>query len=215
MNRTSRRWRNRLQPHRQEVVLSARIEYEQSGEQRGRSLLETEREEMSEGRRLREDVEHVIEHRLPEDLAEIFGIEAEIRVIACRFGSLTVFFGVVLSGIGLIASYSDFFDSIRLIREHGEFLLRSVLKEKYRRETFSANVHIEYPRLREPYDPPLRFMKHFGQLDPRLMELEAPWAVSRAGRRDGFFWFLLVLCALLFGALGTLVYAAVVQTYFP
>jgi hypothetical protein len=113
----------------------------------------------------------------------------------------------------LIASYRDFFDSIRLIREHCEFLLESLLEDKHRHRTFNAGVRIEYPRLREPHDLPLRYMKRFGMIES-AWALEEPWMPPRGPRRDGFFWFLLVLCLLLLGALGTLVYAAVVQTYF-
>jgi len=219
MRSNSRRWRGRLLPGRREVILSARVDYEQTGDQRGMSISEKGWEENIHISQLREDIEHVVKDRLPDDLAKIFGVEAEIRVIACRFGSLTLFFGVVLSGIGLIASYRDFFDSIRLIREHCESLLKSLLKDKYRHRIFSANVHIEYPRLREPHDLPLRYMKYFGESDlgtiERMWALEEPSVLRRTASRDGFFWFLLALCLLLLGALGVLVYAAVVQTYFP
>jgi hypothetical protein len=73
MSSNSRRWRRRLRPARREVILSARVEYDQSGDQRGMSISEKGWEENAHIGQLREDVEHVIKDRLPDDLTRILG----------------------------------------------------------------------------------------------------------------------------------------------
>jgi len=218
MKSNSRRWRRRLTPKRPEVVLAAQIEYAQTGDQQGMSIRADRKSNDLPLPDLRHEVERVIEHRLPSDLEELFGVEAEIRVRACRYGSLNVFFGVLLSGIGLIASYKDFYDSIQLIREHCALLLRELLQDRYPHRRFNVKVDLKHPYLSNPYDRhiPQRYWKRLGpELAETLWALGEPPTAFQRPRRDGFFWFLLALCTLLLGALGVLVYAAVVQTYFP
>ncbi len=80
---------------------------------------------------------------------------------------------------------------------------------------------IEHPRVPDPSDvPPWRRLRRM--LGPEADELLrfARWAdpqVAPSGtrRRDGFFWYLLFLNILLLGAVGWLVSAAVLRTYFP
>jgi hypothetical protein len=217
-SRRWRRWRSRLAPRRREVVLAAQIEYAQTGDQQGMSIRADQKSNDLPLPHLRDEVERVIEHRLPSDLEELFGVEAEIRVRACRYGSLSVFFSVLLTGAGLIASYKDFYDSIQLIREHCALLLRELLQDRYPHRRFDVKVDLKHPHLSNPYDGymPQRYWKMRGpELTEALWPLGEPPAALHRTSRDGFFWFLLVLCTLLLGALGVLVYAAVVQTYFP
>jgi len=216
MNTNSRRWRRRLLSRRPEVVLVAEIEYSRTSDQQGMSLRGDKSNSDSPLPHLRQEVERLIENRLPSDLEKLFGVEAEIQVKACRYGSLHVFFGVLLSGIGLIASYKDFYDSIQLIRKHCNLLLRELLQDRYPHRSFDVKVEPRHPHLPDPYD---RYMsKRWQMLGPEIAEtlwaLGEPSAALQRPRRDGFFWFLLSLCLLLLGALGVLVYAAVVQTYF-
>jgi len=211
------RWSRRLRPKRREVMLSASIEYAQTKEQSGMRLGEKNQELDISSRRLQDEAKRVIEDRLPADLADLFGIDAKVEVRGCRFGSLIVFFSVLLSGYGLIASYKDFYDSIQLIKEHCNLLLRTVLRDNYPHHDFKVEVETRYPTLPNPHDlySPSRYWKRLG-----LHPSELPWELWESApppqhaRRDGFFWFLLVLSTVLLGVLGVLVYAAVVQTYF-
>jgi hypothetical protein len=203
MRMNSRGWRRRLIPKRREVVLLAQIEYNQVGDQQGMRIGGDRKNNDFQLPELRQEVKTVIEQRLPSDLEELFGIQAEIRVRAF-----------------LIASYKDFFDSINLIKDHCSLLLRELLRDRYSHSSFNVNVFTKHPHLPDPYgesmDMPRRYLKKFGpELVEMLRALGAPPAPPHRARRDGFFWFLLVLCALLLAALGLLVYAAVVKTYFP
>lgn len=215
------RWRRRMLPTRQEVILAARIEYSQTQDQKGMSIRDSissrSKNEMDLPH-LQREVERVIEDSLPADLEKLYGIKAEIRIHGCRYGSLSVFFGALFTGFGLIASYKDFYDSIHLLREHAELLLEALLGDRYPHHSFDVGVAIKHPRLPDPYDfySPRRYWKMLG---PELAE--TVWAFGGAARaaerqrRDGFFWFLLILCVVLMAALGLLAYAAIVKTYFP
>ena len=168
------------------------------------------------------DVSSIITDRLPADLADIFGVDIKTRVIGDpRYGSISIFFGVVLSGFTVIASYKSFFDSIKLIEEHCQLLIRGLLQDKYRGQLF-ANVSRRYPKLDDPRDMYLpkslrRFFggKGFGPgIEDYFLELSQLDGIQ-GKKRDGFFWFLLSLCIILLIIVGILVYAAVVKTYFP
>ncbi len=219
MARKLPRWSRRLLPKRPEVILSATIEYEQTGKQSGMYLGEDSHELNISSKDLEAECKRVIEKRLPEDLEDLFGIEAEIRVRGSRYGSLIVFFSVLLSGYTLIASYRGFYDSIRLIKEHCAVLLNKLLRDRYPHHSFkNVVVKTQHPSLPNPQELywPSRLWKGLG-----IHPSEMPWLLGESSpprgqpRRDGFFWFLLVLCVLLLTALGVLVYAAVVSTYFP
>lgn len=219
MARKLPRWSRQLLPKRPEIILSATIEYEQTGKQSGMYLGEDGHEMNISSKHLEADCKRVIENQLPEDLENLFGIEAEIQVRGSRYGSLIVFFSVMLSGYTLIASYKDFYDSIQLIREHCAVLLNKLLRDRYSHHSFrDVVVKTRHPALLDPHELywPSRLWKRFG-IHPSEMPL-GPLAESSPlhehPRRDGFFWFLLVLCVLLLAALGVLVYAAIVQTYF-
>lgn len=213
------RWSRGLLPNRREVLLSAEIEYSQYGDQDGMYLGDMRQQKREEvpPEMLQKEVERVIQKRLPADLMDLFGIDAEIKVQGARFGSLLVVFSVLLSGYTLIASYKGFYDSIQLIKEHCQLLLRKLLREEYPHRSFNVSVDTRYPALPNPYDlhPGSRLSKRLGFPFSELpRELWAPDPSRGHPRRDGFFWFLLILCVLLLAALGLLVYAAVVQTYF-
>jgi len=212
------RWSRGLLPNRREVLLSALIEYSQYGDQDGMYLGDKDRRlENIPPEMLQQKVETLIQERLPADLMDLFGIDAEIKVQGARFGSLLVVFSVLLSGYTLIASYKGFYDSIQLIKEHCELLLRKLLREQYPHRKFNISMETRYPTLPDPYElsSPFRFWERRGIHPSKLpWELWGSAAPHHSRRRDGFFWFLLILCVLLLAALGLLVYAAVVQTYF-
>jgi len=212
------RWSRGLLPNRREVLLSALIEYSQYGDQDGMYLgdMRHQHDEVPP-EILQKKVERIIQERLPADLMDLFGIDAQIKVQGARFGSLLVVFSVLLSGYTLIASYKSFYDSIQLIKEHCQLLLKKLLREEYSHRSFNVSVDTRYPALPNPYDlhPGSRLSKMLGfPLSELPSALWAPDLSREHPRRDGFFWFLLVLCVLLLVALGVLVYAAVVKTYF-
>jgi len=216
------RWRRRMLPTRREVILAARIEYSQTQEQQGMSIHDSRSSRSSNEKMglpdLQREVERVIEDRLPADLEKLYGIKAEIRIHGCRYGSLSVFFGALLTGFGLIASYKDFYDSIHLLREHAELLLEELLGDRYSHHSFDVEVKIKHPRLPDPYDfySPRRYWKMLGpELTESLWAFGAASPAAERPRRDAFFWFLLILCVVLMAALGVLAYAAIIKTYFP
>jgi hypothetical protein len=166
--------------------------------------------------RLEGDLRNLIENALPRELEEIYGLGVKTRVIAVRDGSIIVFFGALLTAIGIFASYSDFFESIALVRKHCQMLAERLVRDRYSHD-LQVSVRIEHP------DPdgviPLRRIRHFlGHEAEFFMGLPA-WP-SEAGtrlapRRDAFFWFLAVVNLLLLAAVALLVWAAVRRTYFP
>jgi hypothetical protein len=220
------RWSRRLLPKQREILLSASIEYSQSAfrdssqyeDQMGMHLSEKgEKLENIHPQMLEKEVTRVIQDRLPGDLMELFGIDAQIKVQGVRFGSLLVVFSVLLSGYSLLASYKDFHDSIQLIKEHCKLLLSKLLRDLYPHRSFSVSVDTRYPTLPDPFElsSPLRFWERRGIHPAKLpWDLWGSAPLREHPRRDGFFWFLLGLCVLLLVALSVLVYAAVVQTYF-
>ncbi len=170
-------------------------------------------------RELVADIGNVITERLPVDLANIFGLHVKTRIVQTRYGSVTVFFGVLLSGFTLIANYKGFYDSIQLIRKHCELLLEGLIRSKYDGELHS-NVNVDHPKLDDPREMrfPRRLRHWLDHYPPEIAE--AMWEFgsfgsANRGRRDAFFWFLLVLNIILLVALGIIVYGAVVKTYFP
>lgn len=82
-------------------------------------------------------------------------------------------------------------------------------------------VNIEYPTLPEPKYEILsrlfrrreRFFHEFGEEFPDVYPSEL--TTIRTQRRDGFFYFLLVLSIVSLMIIGVLVYGAMVKTYFP
>ena len=213
------RWSRRLLPKRREVLLSASIEYRQSGDQVGMYISDKgEKLENIHPQMLEKEVTRVIEDRLPADLMDLFGVDAKIKVQGTRFRSLIVVFSALLSGYALIASYKDFYDSIQLIQEHCGLLLRKLLRDLYPHRIFNVDVSTRHPVLPDPYElsSPIRFWERRGTHPSKIpWELWGSPPLREHSRRDGFFWFLLVLCVLLLAILGVLVYAAVVNTYFP
>ncbi|MCE5252496.1 hypothetical protein LLG96_20025, partial [bacterium] len=167
---------------------------------------------------LEDVVKDVISSRLPSDMAHIYGLTVKTRVITTRFGSLTVFFGVLLSGFTFIANYKSFFDSVQLIRAHLTLLLSGRLQEKLG-ENLDITVSVEQPKLDDPRESRLpsefrHFFKHM-QFEPEFVEAFSLMAYQRQNRRDAFFWFLFVFCIILIGIISVLVFIAVKKTYFP
>jgi len=205
---------------KREIIMSAKIEYGYEGRREERTITQKMKlENISQGF-LEETVKEVILSRLPSDMAHIYGLTVKTRVISTRYGSLTVFFGVILSGLAFIANYKGFFDSMQLIREHLQLLLRGRLHEAFGEE-MAIEVSVQHPKLDDPREARLpselrRFFRHM-RPEPEFEEAFGLWqllSVRRQTTRDAFFWFLLALCVLLVAVVGALVFAAVKKTYF-
>lgn len=193
-----------------EVVLLATIEYGYQDRNQGRRLRPNSD---SPYERLEKQARHVIEVELPSDLRRIYGLNVETRILDIQAGSLLIFFSAIVSGLGLFSSYSGFFDSVKLIKQHGALLLERATRD-YAGSDFDVSVVEQFPTLPDPSDFGWRRMrKMFG---PEADELWRGWifASHKRSTRDAFFWFLLVFNILLVAALGFLVSGAVIKTYF-
>jgi len=169
----------------------------------------------------RERLEHeacrVIESELPSELRQIYGLETKTQVIAIRDGSLLIFFSVVVTGMGVFASYSDFFESIALVKKHVGMLLERAIRPLVQLQT-DVSVSTEFPRMPDPDDIfwPRRLRRRMGPFAEELLDSGFPWAVRPpVAKRDGFFWWLLIVNLVLLTILGVLVGGAVMKTYFP
>ncbi len=202
-----------------EVILAARISFYRFEENQSGYRDKVEFKNLEAPRdHLEREVRRTIESDLPAELEAIYGLRVRTRFITTRPGSVIAFFAVVVEALGIFSSYSDFFESISLVRKHSAALLERLMEERYTPGpslTSDVSVTVEYPRVPDPDDlhPGRRFWKRFGpEAD---MMFAAGWSGSQPRvRRDGLFWWL-VICNLLFAvALGALVAAAVVRTYF-
>jgi hypothetical protein len=144
--------------------------------------------------------------QLPQDMREIFGIEISVEIKAVRQGSLVVFFGVVIAGIGALSRYKNLYDSVELVRRQADQALCS-LKKRF--GEFRVDVFTLQPRFQDPYDRH-PFFNH-----KMLFEEFGLPSPSHRSSRDGLFYVLLVWGILAFIIIAVLVYAAVAKTYFP
>jgi hypothetical protein len=136
----------------------------------------------------------VLTKDLPSDLFDLFGLRTEVRIQKTRHGSVIVFFTVILSTYVVISRYKNFSDSVRLIRQHAEQLIKWALKARFGQADVQVRIlYSKYVRSWD-YDEPTYF------LDPQ--------------RRDGFFYYLFCLSLIEFVALAALLYHAIVKTYF-
>ncbi len=194
---------------RREVIFALNVEFNQQQVSRGQRLGGSN--EYPE--RLESEMRDVVEKELPSDLKTIYDIDVRIRVITTRYGSLTVFFGAVLSGAALVASYKDFVESMHLIRQHCSQLAQRIVNMRYGGD-WQVGVSIQHPRLPDPED--LVPFKWFRRRFPFPEAYPAPaFSEPPNGRRDAFFWFLVVTNMLLLGSVVALVWRAVSHTYFP
>ncbi len=208
-------WMRRSKLRRSEVVLSATIDYDHQRRKQGMSLRPGRPENESNQGYLESEVQRILTDRLPAELEEIYGFEVKTRIIAVRRGSLVVFFGAAVAALGFFSSYSDFFESIALVKKHAKMLLHQQLEDRFGGD-YDVSIEVAYPRIPDPDDfPPWRrARKMFG---PELDEVLGASGWAAAGRPphgDAFFWFLLVSTVVLLALLGMLVGAAVWKTYF-
>lgn len=200
---------------KREIIFSATIEYVDEEE---RYISRKSRIGDLSFEELGFKVENILCHELPAELETIYGIKTEIRYIGSREGSLIVFFGAIITTYGIIANYKDFFESVNLIEKDAERLLK-LLARKLGIDV-SISVDREYPKnLPNPADwrYGVRFKRLFHKFPPDIAEMileEGENDINIKSKRDGFFWYLVIMNVILFAVLGTLVAAAVLQVYF-
>lgn len=199
-----------------EVIFLATIDYDYGRRTKDMHLGRGQNSEFP-FEKLEQELRSLIASELPSDLRRIFGLDVDTRVIEVQSGSVLVFFGAVITALGVFSGYADFFESIQVVKRHSKLLIERVLRNRYGGE-FDVEVVQQYPSLPDPSDryPWRRLRKMFGPEADEILELSA-WARRRAGqgtRRDAFFWFLLIFNVLLLATIGGLVGGAVVRTYF-
>ncbi len=204
---------------RPEVVFSVTVEYGHKQTSQGRHLrLGGSSNDDFPTDHIESDLRQIVDADLPREMEDIYGLSVKTRVITVRDGSIVLFFGVMLSALGVFSSYSDFFESIALIRKHCKMLVDRLLRHRYSSD-WLVTVEVEYPSVPDPNDivPWRRLRRMFGPEADEMLHLSAWMQGPATGRtrRDAFFWFLLVLNILLLGAVGVLVASAVRRMYFP
>ena len=200
---------------KREVIFSATIEYKDDEK---RHISRNSHGDETSFEKLDSEARKILCQELPSDLDKIYGIKADIRYIDSREGSLIVFFGAMITTYGLIANYKDFFESVRLIKEHGSRLLRT-LERRLHIPDLSIYVKDEYPELPHPdsmrYHSRLKHLFHMFPPDIAEMILETGvYGTNNHSKRDGFFWYLVIMNVILLIALCALVAAAVIKVYF-
>ena len=200
-----------------EVVFLASIDYNYNEKDKGKRLRLSSLQSDNESGSLLTELKRTITSDLPADLHRIYGLSVETRVIDLQEGSILLFFSAAITAVGFFSNYADFFESIGLVKRHAQILLERVTRVRFGPEC-NVSVMEQYPSLPNPNElVPWRKMREmFG---PEVYELwrSAPWFQSAGlgpSKRDGFFWFLLILNIVLLGVVGALVAAAVMKTYF-
>jgi len=163
-----------------------------------------------------EYAKNVVESQLPAELEHLYGFHVKIRLVDTRPGSLSLFFAAVFSIYTIIGGYKSFFDSIELIKEHTDKLLKSGLRERFNIPGWQVDTKSKYPSFEShKYKRDLRHAIMEGDIDD-LEEIISPAIVStNRQRRDPLFYYLLILNIFLIAIIGTLVFSAVKKTYFP
>lgn len=202
---------------KREVIFSATIEYQHYQNVEPRYISKKSHDSNISFEKLESEVRNVLCNELPNELKTIYGIEADIRYIASREGSLIVFFGAIITTYGIIANYKDFFESVKLIKNDAHRLL-TVLARKL---NLDLNIYIDdkYPDMPNPDNMRyhLRSKELFHMLPPDIAEMileKGGYDINNYPKRDGFFWYLIIMNVILLIGLGALVAAAVIKVYF-
>ena len=185
-----------------EIIFQAKIDYTDS---RNRPL------ESDENPEVEQRVRRALTEDLPHDMDTIFGVTVDVQIKGTREGSITVFFGAVIAGVSALSRYKGLYDSVVLLQNQAQRVISSGLNDSNR---YSVSVNAVDPTPDSLEYPGYRWWRRHA---PFPMEFLPPNLAGDSGARqarDGFFWFLLVLCILEAIALGLLVYRAVLKTYF-
>ncbi|MFH1688599.1 MAG: hypothetical protein ABIE70_13905 [bacterium] len=157
-----------------------------------------------------------LNHELPHDLRELFGLEVNVRIKGTREGSLVVFFSVIISTYVLISRYKNFHESVKLIRDQANRILGRRLRSHGR---YNISVGPAYPSILD--EDNCRCRIHDGR--SRRVRGELPIIDEDTGSEPGGYrsvsdrgllTIVLVFALVEFVLLVALVSGAVVHTYF-
>lgn len=163
------------------------------------------------------DAISIINNKLPNDLNSIFKLDVKINVISTRYGSIVIFFDVLLTAFQIISRYKSFIDSVNLIKDHCELLLRSMVLENYGLD-INVNVEAKYPSV--PNHAEIAGERLLNRIKGRSTSninkiIDYGFEnQNRRNKRDIFFWYLLIMNIILLSSIGFLVFAAIKNTYF-
>lgn len=129
-----------------------------------------------------------------------------VKINSVNEGSIEIIFTVLLNAYQYIASISDFFDSINLIKDTAQKLLYKKLRKNYG-DYFNVNVYNILPSTSHSY---IEEMSHWNVKRGRGFPLNLH---NDTNRRDGFFYYLLFSNIVLIAIVIFLVWKAVKTTY--
>lgn len=123
----------------------------------------------------------------------------EVQVQAVYEGSIEIIFTVILGFLNLVSGLKDLYDAVYLIREISERHINKSLSDRFGRHFKVNNVIVPENR------------------DYWRLEEKMRWNWSEdgsVGKRDAFFYYLLVANIVLLVIVGVLVFSAVKAVYF-
>lgn len=148
-----------------EVFFKAKVDYRYNSNIPNRSIRKEDFVGNLKTKTLEADLISLIQEKLPSKIKDIYNIDVKIDIKKVEHGSISVFFGAIIQGVQLIASYKSFIDSVYLIKEHAQELIEQLMKEKYGND-FSVGVDIKYPRFEKHYLEDLLYEKKGRKLFP-------------------------------------------------
>jgi hypothetical protein len=147
---------------------------------------------------------HEIEEELKPFLTKITDLQIlDLRLNGSFNGSIELIFTILFNSYQFIAGLKDFYDNLRLIKNHSNRFIKQRLDSRYG-PVFNVGTNIEYPSI-DRHD-------------------EMFWMMHKEGfpffpndsfnqKRDGLFYYLLISNIVLITLLGLLIFKAV-KTYF-
>lgn len=155
-----------------------------------------------------EDIKHFLSDTIEEDLKKHLikttGIKiTEIRVTGEYNGSIELVFVILFNAYQFIAGMKDFYDNIRMIRNHSRKFIYRKLIEKYG-DAFTVETNIEYPSI-DRYEDLFWLSQKRG--------LPFSFHQDNENKRDGLFYYLLISNIVLISIIGLLVFKAVKHFY--
>ncbi|HYL77618.1 MAG TPA: hypothetical protein VEU96_25615 [Bryobacteraceae bacterium] len=186
-----------------EIIFEARVEY---SDKRNGKL------DLHENSEVEQQIKRALTEDLPSHMETIFGVSVDVQIKSSGQGSITVFFGALVAGVSALSRYKNLYDSVILLQNQATRVIQAGLRGP---GTYDVSVSAVDPSANSLEDGRTRWWRRHA---PFPMDFAPPsdWGDDSRSRhsRDGFFWFLLVLCILEGAALALLVYRAVLHTYF-
>lgn len=123
----------------------------------------------------------------------------EVEIQAVYEGSIEIIYTVVLGFLNLVSGLKDLYDAIHLICEISERHVNKKLSDKFGRH-FKVYTYVIVPEYKEHW-----------RLEEKMMGAQGD---SNVGKRDVFFYYLLVANIVLLIIISILVFGAVKAVYF-